>query len=677
MKNKKIIKKGKSKPGTHHNFLFFNIPLVYRILIVVSVYLIACIPAYILYGRYFGGIDLFRPALQSSPITAQTGATTSIIPTFNGPTLTVCPPVISPNRINFPTDGKAHLLAEQLNVTGREVNCGDKTNAYYSAGDVPSGPYAGYKRVIYVGEGQGIYAQMYVTDDFKTYLLVNDPFAQLTSFGQQQKSVPASGVIDQEFPPDIPLPNNFAMHRTGIFYISRLPNNTVNTQTALLPDYSTFTPLKSFARGFDFYAFPVSNTNYPVSSDADYFTDITSVIVKNSSGIAYTYSLTTPASINKYNDALQQAAHSNRYDYYNDPNLYQPALTFKRSEINASISLYDSYNLAIFHESCGVTSGSTLVAKTVTDGDLHKIGNWQGIDIYALNDPNHPLYNLLYSSIAGKRDDNSTPTPTLQYIGNGQQYPTLPKYSDYIARNPLLFMKDPWGRWDMVAEATFVPLYNDGYIRGGCGKPVMYFYPAKQTEVKVSFRSPMRLDVQIPKYRNGWDILAEPNGMLSDLRQQSNDCFGINSNTRGSEYALGACNKNQYPYIYWAGQTLNTSYSLPVEGTFVDRNNLSSFLNGTLDYIGFKSNEKQDMLSYWLPEMLSKSSPYYRVSFLQTEDVNKLFPINISPHPDSVYRIFMDWEPLRGKPTYSLHPQNFEKITRKGFFMLEWGGVSK
>jgi hypothetical protein len=81
------------------------------------------------------------------------------------------------------------------------------------------------------------------------------------------------------------------------------------------------------------------------------------------------------------------------------------------------------------------------------------------------------------------------------------------------------------------------------------------------------------------------------------------------------------------------------------------------------------------MLSYWLPELQATKSPYYRISFLQTAEMNKIVPMKITPNPYSLLRVFLDWAPLQTKPAESLPPQEFTPFARNGFAVVEWGGL--
>lgn len=65
--------------------------------------------------------------------------------------------------------------------------------------------------------------------------------------------------------------------------------------------------------------------------------------------------------------------------------------------------------------------------------------------------------------------------------------------------------------------------------------------------------------------------------------------------------------------------------------------------------------------------------PYVRITWLGTNDMNALARIDVTPKPDSMIRVFMDYEGLNNMQT--LTPQKFVPIERKGFTLVEWGGL--
>jgi hypothetical protein len=142
----------------------------------------------------------------------------------------------------------------------------------------------------------------------------------------------------------------------------------------------------------------------------------------------------------------------------------------------------------------------------------------------------------------------------------------------------------------------------------------------------------------------------------------------------GSEYAKKACEDNKYPYLYWGGNVAN-KYPDVHEGFVIKRTELKSFIEKTLTGAGFNKKERNDFIEYWVPQMLRKDGEYFRISFMTTGVLNTFIPMKVTPKPDSIYRIFMDWEPLTKVPSQALFPQVLPKIKRDGFTLIEWGGV--
>ena len=89
--------------------------------------------------------------------------------------------------------------------------------------------------------------------------------------------------------------------------------------------------------------------------------------------------------------------------------------------------------------------------------------------------------------------------------------------------------------------------------------------------------------------------------------------------------------------------------------------------------------EMKAWMAYMTPgeihKMLAKSASYYKISFLQTAQMNAFIPLNISPKPDTMLRMFMDWEPLAELPKVLPEPEELNYVQRSGFTLVEWGSV--
>jgi len=209
---------------------------------------------------------------------------------------------------------------------------------------------------------------------------------------------------------------------------------------------------------------------------------------------------------------------------------------------------------------------------------------------------------------------------------------------DFLAQHSIVFYKNSLGQYSA--------LYNTSYIAGGgCGKPVVYLYPTKTT--KVSVKVDANITNSIPEYNNGWNVIAQPNGTLTN-----------------SDNAI-------YKNLFWEG--IGKSYPDISSGIIVKQTDLKDTVINNLKQLGLNNQERSDFLEYWLPRLPKK--PYVRLTWFGTNQVNKIAPLTISPSPDTVIRIFLDSEGLN--QPIQIPTEKLASIPRKGFTVVEWGGLIK
>lgn len=181
---------------------------------------------------------------------------------------------------------------------------------------------------------------------------------------------------------------------------------------------------------------------------------------------------------------------------------------------------------------------------------------------------------------------------------------------------------------------------------GGYAKPVLYLYPEKDTKVKVSFEKPELLTTTYPKFKNNWEVVAKPNGDLTD---------------KDGKYYYG---------LYWE-ESGSTKVDF-TEGFYVTKNNAIKFLEEKLSYIGLNDRERNEFIMYWLPilEKNNKSIVYFEL----TEERNAFNKLIIKPNPDSLLRVAIHVKKIDNKPT-NLKEEKLVKFNRSGFTAVEWGGV--
>ena len=178
-------------------------------------------------------------------------------------------------------------------------------------------------------------------------------------------------------------------------------------------------------------------------------------------------------------------------------------------------------------------------------------------------------------------------------------------------------------------------------------KPVIYLYPEQPMGVGVSLQTRgAHLVESIPAYGDGWRVLAQPGGTLTDL-----------------------AGGGDYPYLFWEA-ALDTPWPRPTEGFVVARDDLAGFLNEKLHYLGLNDAEADEFIGFWLPQLAVNE---YTLIHFAGEDYAERFPLEITPAPDSLLRVFM--VARAAKAGQRAVPQALVPFERSGFAVIEWGGM--
>lgn len=181
---------------------------------------------------------------------------------------------------------------------------------------------------------------------------------------------------------------------------------------------------------------------------------------------------------------------------------------------------------------------------------------------------------------------------------------------------------------------------------GGYAKPIIYLYPKKKTNVKITFEKPSLLTTTYPKYTTSWEVLATPNGSLYD---------------DSGKYYYGLY------YEEVRNHTVEFNYGFYVEG-----DKAIDFLEEKLAIIGLNERESNEFIMYWLPIM--EKNKHNLVYFELTDERDYYSKINISPKPDSILRMAMHLKKVDGY--VKIKEQKLPTFERNGFTVVEWGGVS-
>lgn len=178
-------------------------------------------------------------------------------------------------------------------------------------------------------------------------------------------------------------------------------------------------------------------------------------------------------------------------------------------------------------------------------------------------------------------------------------------------------------------------------------KPMIYLYPEQEENITVTLGNPEKLTTTYPKYSNGWNVTAEPDGTLTDE------------------------NGRTYYGLYWEGKDVNNH--MFDEGFCVKGEDSAKFLEEKLAILGLNEREANEFIVYWLP--ILEKNEYNLIRFQTKEEIESYMPLNVSPKPDTEIRIMMEYKPV--KKFTKIQEQHLEPVERNGFTVVEWGGVRR
>ena len=177
-------------------------------------------------------------------------------------------------------------------------------------------------------------------------------------------------------------------------------------------------------------------------------------------------------------------------------------------------------------------------------------------------------------------------------------------------------------------------------------KPVIYLYPEKEMEVSVNINiTEGKFSVVYPRFNEGnntWKVKANPNGDIE-------------------------INNRKYPYLFYECDSYIAQETN--EGFIVKDSNAIEFLEEKLKYLGLNDKEMTDFITFWLPVLLKNK---LSICTFQTQTFFEHIPMNVSPKPDKLIRIFLTIKKIDSP--VKIKEQKLEHHERKGFTVIEWGG---
>ena len=178
-------------------------------------------------------------------------------------------------------------------------------------------------------------------------------------------------------------------------------------------------------------------------------------------------------------------------------------------------------------------------------------------------------------------------------------------------------------------------------------KPIIYLYPTRETEINVKLWAPENLLHTYPKYNSEkWrNVVAQSNWDLEDL------------DTWRKLYAL---------YREWKSDN-KTNFD---EWFVVAWKDIIPFLEEKLAILWLNEREAEEFIVYWLPQMEDNEWNLIRFETIKEQDEN--MPLNITPTPDTVIRVMMDWKAI--DEPIDIPEQHLTTPERNGFTVVEWWG---
>lgn len=175
-------------------------------------------------------------------------------------------------------------------------------------------------------------------------------------------------------------------------------------------------------------------------------------------------------------------------------------------------------------------------------------------------------------------------------------------------------------------------------------KPNIYIYPEEKTTMNIQLDFPQGGEIiaAIPNYDKWENITVEKTGLIN----------------------------NSYNYLFYESkQPDKWQYN---EGWIIKQVDLKSFFEKNLQEYGFRGQEIQDFIDYWIPRLTD--SEYYAIYPQNKATIDNVIQITFSKEPDNLLRLFYLIEEASDMPNNELDlPMIKIEFERDGFFVTEWG----
>lgn len=133
---------------------------------------------------------------------------------------------------------------------------------------------------------------------------------------------------------------------------------------------------------------------------------------------------------------------------------------------------------------------------------------------------------------------------------------------------------------------------------------------------------------------------------------------------------------NDYSYLFWEAVTKEMLFDMPDNKFCIstELKELYKFLNIILKRLGLNFREIQDMITYWIKDIIEHK--YVVLSFLPLNIYEKIAKLTITPEPKQIIRVFMVFYGSEQYVQYNSKIEDINQIDRNDeFLVVEWGGM--
>lgn len=254
-----------------------------------------------------------------------------------------------------------------------------------------------------------------------------------------------------------------------------------------------------------------------------------------------------------------------------------------------------------------------------------------GEDIYAFKDMNHPVLKRSMESMESFVGTTVNLDSDIDYT-EMYDLDVVPK--QYLK----LFYKNNFGQLIGFTNERLIPPVE-------CGKPVVYLYPEKEMDISVEVFPRGGVTISEPDYNDGWNVTAYPDGSV-----------------------VNHADGKTYTSLFWESESYGDY--IAEQGFVISDAHKAKELNDILVRYGFNDLEREEFLEYWTVKL--QGSDYYFAGLLPQYELDKVAPLEITPAPDKVYRLFFNFFPVE-KNFPHMEPVVIP-MERDGYVVTEWGG---